>query len=106
MELFEEGTLADKVTCVMVPSELEILELSYMHVQGVLHRNLKPENLMLTRTGEVKLAGFELPCIRTIPAAEYTVYTSFERTMGLPYDDRDDVWAVGCILLELLCRDR
>jgi tRNA A-37 threonylcarbamoyl transferase component Bud32 len=114
MELFEEGTLADKLSCVMAPSELEILDwarqmasaLNYMHAQGVLHHDLKPENLMLTRTGEVKLAGFELPCIRAISAAGYTVYTSFERTMGLPYDDRDDVWAVGCILLELLCRDR
>jgi hypothetical protein len=117
MELIEGETLADKIIrapapteCAPAPTECKIVEwarqmasaLSYMHGKGVLHRYLKPENVVLTMTSEVKLVGLQLPCLASITAAEYTVYTSFERTMGLPYDGRDDVWAMGCILLELL----
>jgi hypothetical protein len=113
MELIEGETLADKVACTPAPTEDKTVEwaqqmasaLSYMHGKGVLHRDLRPENVVLTRTGKVKLVGHQLVCIASI-IAEFTVYTSFERTAGLPYDGRDDVWAVGCILLELLNRAR
>jgi hypothetical protein len=114
MELIEGETLADKITCAPAPTECNVVEraqqmasaLSYMHGKGVLHRDLKPENVALTRTGRIKLVGLQLPCLASITAAEYTVYTSLERTMGLPYDGGDDLWAVGCILLELLNRAR
>jgi hypothetical protein len=110
MELVEGGTLVEKVVHIPASTEVDVAEwarqmafaLSYMHTAGVLHRDLKPENVVLTRTGEIKLVGLELPCLASVTAAEYTVYTSLERTTGLSYDGRDDVWAVGCILLELL----
>jgi hypothetical protein len=113
MELIEGETLADKIICAPAPTECKIVEwarqmasaLSYMHGKGVLHRYLTPENVVLTRTGKVKLVGHQLACLASI-TAEFTVYTSFERTAGLPYDGRDDVWAMGCILLELLTTAR
>jgi serine/threonine protein kinase len=77
-----------------------------MHREGVLHRDLTLENIMLTLTGEVKLVNTQLLCLVSCSAVEFTAYTSFERTTGVSYDGRDDVWAVGYILLELLSRAR
>jgi serine/threonine protein kinase len=113
MELVEGGPLAEKITCTPAPEEAEVrkwlrqmaMALSYIHGKDVLHRNLKPENVMLTRTSEVKLVGLELPCVAAI-TTDFTVYTSFERVMDLRYDGRDDAWAAGCILLEMLSRSR
>jgi hypothetical protein len=113
MELVDGEALTSKIVCTPAPTECKIVEwvqqiasaLSYMHRKGVLHRDLKPENVVLTRAGEIKLVGFQLPCLVSA-AVTFTVYTSFERTAGVSYDGRDDVWAVGCILLEVLTRAR
>jgi hypothetical protein len=113
MELVEGDSLAEKVVCIPTPTESEVVEwtwqmasaLSYMHSAGVLHRDLRPENIILTQTGEIKLVGLQIPCLPSA-ASLLTVYTSFERVAGLRYDCRDDVWAMGCILLELLNRAR
>jgi hypothetical protein len=119
MELIEGGTLAEKVTCIPAPTELEIVEwarqmasaLSYMHGEGVLHRDLKPDNVMLTLTSKIKIIDLGLASVATSAAYMHTkvgtsTYSSFEKLTGLPYDGRDDVWAVGCILLELLTGTR
>jgi hypothetical protein len=119
MELIEGGTLAEKVTCIPAPTELEIVEwtrqmasaLSYMHGEGVLHRDLKPHNVMLTLKSKIKIIDLGLASVATSAAYMQTkvgtsTYSSFEKLTGLPYDGRDDVWAVGCILLELLTRAR
>jgi hypothetical protein len=119
MELIEGGTLAEKVTCIPAPSEAEIVEwmrqmasaLRYMHGEGVLHRDLKPDNVMLTLTSKIKIIDLGLASVATSAAYMQTkvgtlTYSSFEKLTGLPYDGRDDVWAVGCILLEMLTRAR
>jgi hypothetical protein len=112
-ELVEGGTLAEKLTCTPAPTKGEIVEwmrqmasaLSYMHNAGVLHRDLKPENAILTRIGEIKLVGLKLVCLAS-SADALSPYTSFEKATGGPYDGRDDVWAAGGILYELLTRER
>jgi hypothetical protein len=108
MELVEGTTLAEKITCDIVSTEDEIVKwteqiasaLHHMHGHGVLHSNLSPENIMLTAAGDVKIVGLKPRSV------QWNVYTSYDRVKGAEYDGRDDVWAVGCIVLELLTRSR
>ena len=82
----------------------------YAHERYVIHRDLKPGNLLLTRNGKVKLADFGLALV----AAE-TRLTSTGKTMGSlhymspeqiqgkpPLSSRSDLYALGCVLFELL----
>jgi hypothetical protein len=108
MELVEGNTLAEKITCDIVSTEDEIVKwtkqmasaLHHMHEYGVLHSNLSPENIMLTAAGDVKIVGLKPRSV------QWSVYTSYDRAKGAEYDGRDDVWAVGCMMLELLTRAR
>jgi serine/threonine protein kinase len=119
MELIEGGTIVSRITCVPAPNQTEILKwakqmataLRYMHEKRVFHRDLKPENVMLTAGGNIKIIDLGLACI--VSSAKYMAskvgthtYSSYEKREGIAYDGRDDVWAVGCILLELITRTR
>jgi tRNA A-37 threonylcarbamoyl transferase component Bud32 len=120
MELIEGGPLLEKITCTPPPTEAEIVEwarqmasaLSYMHEEGVLHSDLNPRNVMLTAKSIVKIIGFgaarnaSSAAVATSSAVGSDNYASYEKFQGIGYDGRDDVWAVGCILLELLLRQR
>jgi eukaryotic-like serine/threonine-protein kinase len=86
------------------------------HEKGIIHRDLKPGNVVLTPEGQVKILDFgvakSLDAARaTGPAAGTTeagmvlgtpAYMSPEQARGLPVDKRTDVWALGCVLYELL----
>jgi hypothetical protein len=118
MEYIEGRTLADKVTCNPSPTPGELIDwtaqltsaLQYLHGKGLQHRDLKPENVKLTADGQVKIVDLRLVCIAgtngKLLAGGLTVYSSYEKLVGQPYDGRDDMWALGCILLELLTRAR
>jgi hypothetical protein len=118
MEYIEGGTLADKVTCNPSPTPGKLIDwttqlttaLQYLHGKGLQHRDLKPENVKLTADGQVKIVDLRLACIAgtngRLLAGGLTLYSSYEKLVGLPYDGRDDMWALGCILLELLTRAR
>ena len=85
--------------------------LAYMHSEHILHRDLKLDNILLTSLSKIKIIDLGFACVAATMAANATkvgapLYASYEKTNGIPYDGRDDVWAVGCILLELLTRSR
>jgi serine/threonine protein kinase/nicotinamidase-related amidase len=76
--------------------------LNYLHtVTGRPHGNLTPENILITssKARQVKIVGLEVSCLHQPPNPSYI---SYERTKGLEYDGRDDIWAFGLIFSELL----
>ena len=65
--------------------------------QGIIHRDMKADNLFLSDGDHLKVADFGLAAlgIRTTGQAGALPYESPEQTQRLPYDARNDVWAMG-----------
>eukprot|EP00696_Hemimastix_kukwesjijk_P003434 gnl/Hemi2/14216_TR4823_c0_g2_i1.p1 gnl/Hemi2/14216_TR4823_c0_g2~~gnl/Hemi2/14216_TR4823_c0_g2_i1.p1 ORF type:complete len:208 (-),score=66.68 gnl/Hemi2/14216_TR4823_c0_g2_i1:80-703(-) len=85
--------------------------LCFCHARRVLHRDLKPQNLLIDRTGVLKLADFGLARAFSIPLRTYTHevvtlwYRAPEILMGAKqYSVPMDIWAVGCIFVEMLTK--
>jgi len=83
--------------------------IAYCHQHRVLHRDLKPQNLLINREGALKLADFGLARAYGIPVRSYTheVVTLWYRApdvlMGSrKYSTPVDIWSVGCIFAEMI----
>ncbi|PFH37455.1 putative cell-cycle-associated protein kinase CDK [Besnoitia besnoiti] len=83
--------------------------IAYCHEHRVLHRDLKPQNLLINREGALKLADFGLARAFGIPVRSYTheVVTLWYRApdvlMGSKtYSTPVDIWSVGCIFAEMV----
>jgi eukaryotic-like serine/threonine-protein kinase len=86
--------------------------LEFSHRHGIIHRDIKPGNVMLTQTGQVKVMDFGIARALASGAATMTQtsavigtaqYLSPEQARGESVDARSDVYATGCVLYELLC---
>jgi len=90
----------------------QVLEgLAYCHANRVLHRDLKPQNILLDASGNIKLADFGLARTFTLPAPTLTheVITLWYRPPEILLGSKDyslavDVWSVGCIFAEMLTK--
>jgi hypothetical protein len=87
--------------------------LSAAHAAGVLHRDIKPDNLLLSPAGIVKLVDFGIAmAVRSPPRSEAGLlvgtlaYLPPERLAGRPEDARADLYALGAVLYEVVCRQR
>jgi len=118
MEYLEGETLTRRIRSSGVLSPREAVEiavpvargLAEAHAQGIVHRDIKPGNIFLTKQGVVKIIDFGLARLvsgtsgtRTLGVTTGTIgYMSPEQTLGKPVDARTDVWALGVILAEML----
>lgn len=134
LELVEGGTLKARLsegplavaealdTCLQIAEGLEAA-----HEKGIMHRDLKPGNIMLTPEGKVKILDFGLAKAYTTETTDINIansptitdqmtepgvilgtaaYMSPEQARGRSVDKRADIWAFGCILYECLTGKR
>ena len=83
-----------------------ILGLYSIHKKKILHRDLKSQNIFLTKNLDIKIGdlGVSKKLIKTNFAKTFIgtpYYLSPEICMEKPYNDKSDIWAIGCILYEL-----
>jgi eukaryotic-like serine/threonine-protein kinase len=128
MELIPGCALSEKLKGGPL-SEKEVLRLGILlaeglaaaHGQGVVHRDLKPGNLMLTPDGRLKILDFGLAKLihpevssditRSVSASTSTIsgtlpYMPPEQLRGLPVDPRCDIYAAGAVMYELVTGQR
>ncbi len=122
MEYVDGATLHDVVQKIGLNQEQALSvavqvcnALAYAHERGVIHRDVKPENILIDTESQVKIADFGLA--RLVDAAAHSHartrpglilgtpdYMAPEQRMGMNVDHRADIYSVGVLIYEMLCR--
>ena len=120
MDLYEGETLKEKIdrgslqVSEALDLALQISEgLSEAHRAGIVHRDVKPANIFVTRAGVVKILDFGLAKLsgrtlltRTGSTIGTAAYMSPEQASGEPVDQRTDMWSFGVVLYEMVSGQR
>jgi len=118
MEYVDGHTLREIVTTTGPMSRQKVIDvmadvcaaLDFSHLHGIIHRDVKPANIMINRAGAVKVMDFGIAhalgdgqnLTHTAAVIGTAQYLSPEQARGEAVDARSDVYAVGCVLFELL----
>ncbi|WP_216212429.1 Stk1 family PASTA domain-containing Ser/Thr kinase [Amycolatopsis aidingensis] len=104
-----EGPMAQKRAMEVMADVSAALDFSHRH--GIVHRDVKPANVMITRSGAVKVMDFgiaravhdgQAAMTQTAAVIGTAQYLSPEQARGESVDARSDVYAAGCVLYELV----
>jgi serine/threonine protein kinase len=111
-QTMKSGNLSPQEALVIVPHICDALQ--YAHDQGIVHRDVKPENVLLDKSGRVKIADFGLAKLLTQSPLDYTLTHSMQ-VMGTPrymapeqiehptdVDHRADIYSLGVMFYEML----
>ncbi len=114
MEYVEGGNLKDKIEEKKVIEENKIIDwfieicegIKYIHNKKIIHRNLKPNNIFLTKDNHIKIGDFGISNILYNESQPKTkirnaFYLSPEIMNGQSYDYKSDIWNLGIIIYEL-----
>ncbi|KAF4144926.1 Protein kinase domain [Phytophthora infestans] len=83
------------------------LALKHLHDRKILHRDVKPANIFLTKAGVVKVGDLGVATVlsHTLACAQTSIgtpyYTAPEICLGKRYNAKADVWSLGCVLFEM-----
>ena len=116
MEYVDAKTVADLLSSgrVLPNRAVQLAEsvcdaLAVAHAHGVIHRDVKPANIMVTRNGQVKVTDFGIARMTSNETVAQTAavlgtasYLSPEQAQGGPIDQRSDLYSLGCVLYEML----
>lgn len=118
---FIDGTslksLLEKQERFALPETVRVMEellagLQFSHERGVVHRDVKPANVMITSSGQVKIADFGIARIESSSMTQAgtvlgtPAYMSPEQFMGQTVDARTDIYSAGVVLYQLLTGER
>ncbi|MEN8223477.1 MAG: serine/threonine-protein kinase, partial [Acidobacteriota bacterium] len=116
MEYVEGETIKDKVSDGLLPVA-EVLEITIQICEGlqkahdacIVHRDIKPQNIIINQDGQVKILDFGLAKLKGVSqlTKESTTmgtihYMSPEQAKGLEVDHRADIWSLGVVFYEML----
>src|SRR5919112_1736186 len=116
MEHVQRGTLKDRIKRdgalapdVATGVALQIADaLQVAHENGVIHRDIKPQNVLVTRTGDVKVTDFGIARAASSPLTQTSAvlgtagYMSPEQAMGQSVGPQSDLYSLGVVLYEML----
>lgn len=102
----KKGALSFKEVVSITEQILRALE--HAHSKGIVHRDIKPQNIMLLKDGSIKVADFgiaKLPNAETVTMTDKAIGTVFyispEQASGKPIDHRSDLYSLGATVYEM-----
>ena len=110
-DVFDEGERMPAANVVALAKDV-LSALAHAHEQGVVHRDIKPDNILLRKDGRFLVTDFGVAQMAgttrmtsTGVAVGTVWYMSPEQVMGLPIDHRSDLYSLGVMLYELISGD-